>query len=499
MNLASIVSKRTACKFHEAGIVFVDKNHRIISLGYNGPTEGDYHCLEAGCAKVDGDPITKKLRRCRGAHAEMNGIINAQDPTRLRGATAYSLLFPCYDCMKAFNNAGISEVVYVTEYKRIQTGGEKHEEENEARELAEKRGMKIRKYEGNLVGEELLNGTATSKIIEEPKLNTSHPEYQYLNLMQELIDKGVEQVDAGTGVKTYSLFGKQFRFDLSKGFPLLTTKKVYWKGVLQELYWFISGQKNIKYLVDNNVHIWDDYPYRIYREKINKGLEPEMTKEEFIAKIATDNEFAIKHGDLPHVYGDMWRHWPTKTDRTIDQLKWLVETVRKDKSAHNAIVNSWNPEYLYEMASPGEACRFPICHNMFQINTNGGKLSLQLYQRSCDVFLGVPFNIASYALLTIILAKITGNQPGEFIHTFGDIHYYENHLDAVKEQLQREPLPFPTIKIDPNLKEIDDFRPEMVELVGYESHPAIKAELTPVGGIVTKDWKDFVQKDKQIN
>jgi len=349
------------------------------------------------------------------------------------------------------------------------------------------------------------SGATASKILEEPGLkavpmvgakipsaNKNHPEYQYLNLLQELIDKGHEQVDAGTGVKTYSLFGKQFRFDLSQGFPLLTTKKVFWKGVVQELYWFMSGQKNIKYLVDNNVHIWDDYPYRIYREKITKGLEKEMTKEEFIEKIATDKDFAELHGNLPHVYGDMWRHWPTKTDRTIDQLQWLISNIRNDKSTHSAIVNSWNPEYLYEMAAPGEACRFPICHNMFQINANGGRLSLQLYQRSCDVFLGVPFNIASYALLTIILAKITGNEPGEFIHTFGDIHYYENHLDAVKEQLL-----FPTVKIDQNLREIDDFKPESVELIGYESHPPIKASLSPVGGIVTKDWKEFVQNSKK--
>ncbi len=156
MNLASVLSKRTACRFHEAGIVFVDQNHRIISVGYNGPTEGDYHCIDVGCAKVDGDPVTKKLSRCRGAHAEMNGIINAQDPTRLRGAVGYSLLFPCYDCMKAINNAGVKEIVYVNEYKRIQTGGEKKEEENEAWELAKKRGIKVRKYEGKLIGNELL-------------------------------------------------------------------------------------------------------------------------------------------------------------------------------------------------------------------------------------------------------------------------------------------------------------------------------------------------------
>jgi len=323
-----------------------------------------------------------------------------------------------------------------------------------------------------------------------------HPEYQYLDLLQELINKGAEQVDAGTGIKTYSLFGRQFRFDLSEGFPLLTTKKVYWKGLLYELYWFISGQKNIKYLVDNNVHIWDDYPYRIYREKITAGLEPEMTREEFIEKIAKDQEFAEKNGNLLHVYGDMWRHWPAKDGRNIDQLKWMIETLRKDKSAHNALVSVWNPEYLYEMAKPEDACRFPVCHNMFQVNQNNGRLSLQLYQRTCDVFLGVPFNIASYALLTLILAQITGNKPGEFIHTFGDIHYYENHLEALKEQIKREPRTFPTVKLDPNVREIDDFKPESVELIGYDPHPPIKAELTPVGGLVTKDWKDFVQKNK---
>ena len=323
-----------------------------------------------------------------------------------------------------------------------------------------------------------------------------HPEYQYLDLLKDLTEKGAEQVDAGTGVKTYSLFGRQFRFDLSEGFPLLTTKKVYWKGLLYELFWFISGQQNIKYLVDNNVHIWDDYPYRIYREKMKKGLEKEMTQEEFIERIKDDDDFAKKHGNLPHVYGDMWRHWPAKDGRSIDQLKWIIETVRKDKSAHNAIVNSWNPEYLYEMALPDEACRFPICHTFFQINTNGGKLSLQLYQRSCDIFLGIPFNIASYALLTMFLAQVTGNEPGEFIHTLGDVHYYENHLGAIKEQLKREPRPFPKVKLDPNVKEIDDFSPENVELAGYDPHPRIKASLSPAGGIVTKDWKDFIQKNK---
>lgn len=326
--------------------------------------------------------------------------------------------------------------------------------------------------------------------------NQKHPEYQYLDLMREIVENGAEQTDAGTGVKTYSLFGRQLRFDLNKGFPLLTTKKVYWKGVLQELYWFASGQSNIKYLVDNNVHIWDDYPYRIYREKMEKGEEAEMTKEEFIQKIAEDGEFAKKYGNLPHVYGDMWRNWPAKDGRKIDQLQWIIDNVRKDKSTHSALLTAWNPEYLYEMAKPEEACRFPICHNMFQINVNNGKLSLQLYQRSADIFLGVPFNIASYALLAMILAQITGTEPGEFILTFGDVHIYEDHFDAVKEQLEREPRDFPKVKIDSSVKEIDDFTPDKIELIGYNPYDTIKASLSPTGGIVDKTWKKFVQDSK---
>jgi len=324
-----------------------------------------------------------------------------------------------------------------------------------------------------------------------------HPEQQYLDILKDILQNGVEQLDKGTGVKTYSIFGRQIRFNLSGGFPLLTTKKVYWKGVVYELYWFLSGQTNIKYLVDNNVHIWDDYPYRIYREKMLKGAEPEMTQDEFIKKIAADDEFAKKHGGLPKIYGEMWRKWPTKTSRTVDQVQWLVDELRRDPDAHNTLVSVWNPEYLYKMALDNEACRFPICHNMWQCNVKNGKLSLQLYQRTADMFLGVPFNIASYALLTLILAQITGNQPGEFIHTFGDAHIYENHFDAVKEQLKREPKAFPKVSLDLSIKEIDDFKPELVKLENYEAHPPIKAELSPTGGLVTDDWKNFVQAKKK--
>jgi len=326
----------------------------------------------------------------------------------------------------------------------------------------------------------------------------NHPEYQYLELMEDILKNGTKQEDMGTGAVTYSVFGRQIRFDLSKGFPLLTTKKVYWKGVLEELYWFLSGQTNIKYLVDKDVHIWDDYPYKIYLELMEKGEVPKMDKEEFIKKISEDDEFAKKYGELKNIYGEMWRNWPTKDkNRTIDQLQWVVEELRKDPHCHNALVNSWNPEYLYEMALPEESSRFPICHNMYQCGISDGKLSLQLYQRSADIFLGVPFNIASYALLAYILAKITGTEPGEFVHTFGDVHIYSNHIDQVKEQLSREPKPFPTIKISDDVKELSDFRPEHVVLENYEAHPPIKAELSPTGGKKSKDWEKFVKSNKK--
>ena len=321
-----------------------------------------------------------------------------------------------------------------------------------------------------------------------------HPEYQYLDLLQDILDHGERQEDKGTGAVTHSVFGRQLRFDLSQGFPLLTTKKVYWKGVLYELAWFLSGQSNIKYLVDNSVHIWDDYPYKIYREKADKGQLPPLTKEEFVAKIAADAAFAKEHGELRYIYGEMWRRWPGKNGRTVDQVQWVVDELRKDPDAHNTLVNSWDPEYLYGMALPEEACRFPICHNMYQCNVKNGRLSLHLYQRSADMFLGVPFNIASYALLTGILAQATGNRPGEFIHTFGDAHIYQEHIDQVKEQLSREPKPFPTLAIDPAIKNIDDFNPENVKLEGYDPHPAIKAELAPAGGLITDSWKNFLSK-----
>jgi thymidylate synthase len=316
------------------------------------------------------------------------------------------------------------------------------------------------------------------------KTQQKHPEYQYLDLLQEVLNSGIKNTDRGTGSVSYSVFGRQNRYDLSKGFPLLTTKKVYWKGVLHELYWFMSGQTNIKYLVDNNVHIWDDYPYKIYKAKSEKRkVKSEMTKDKFIQRIADDEKFARKWGELPKIYGEMWRKWPTRSGRTIDQLGWVLKELKEDPDARNLIVTSWNPEYLYTMATYEDASRFPICHNMYQISQKDGKLYLQLYQRSADLFLGVPFNIASYSLLLLILCRITGYQPGEFVHTFGDAHIYANHIEQVKEQLKRKPKDFPNVTIDKSVKTLDTFRPEHVTLESYDPHPLLKGELTVAGGL----------------
>lgn len=323
-----------------------------------------------------------------------------------------------------------------------------------------------------------------------------HPEYQYLDLMREILADSTRQEDQGTGVVTHSVFGRQMRFDLSQGFPLLTTKRVFWKGVVEELYWFMSGQSNVQYLAKNGVHIWDDYPYRIYREMAAKGEVPELTKDDFITKLVEDDTFAKEYGELEHIYGEHWRRWQAKDGRVVDQLAWAVRELQEDPSCHNAIVTSWNPEYMYAMAPQGEALRFPICHNMYQLSIQKEKVCLQLYQRSADIFLGVPFNIASYALLTMIVAKVLGREAGEFVHTFGDIHIYDNHIEQVKEQLAREPKAFPMLTIDDVVTSIDDFRPEHALLDGYKPHKTIKAPLTAAGGISDEAWKKFIGEDE---
>ncbi|MDP3733067.1 MAG: thymidylate synthase [Candidatus Daviesbacteria bacterium] len=279
------------------------------------------------------------------------------------------------------------------------------------------------------------------------------------------------------GVKIRSVFGRQIRFDLSKGFPLLTTKKVYLRAIIHELLWFLKGDSNIKYLVDQDVHIWDEWAFKKYQGK--------MTQEEFIEKIKNDppaGGFAKKWGDLGNVYGVQWRKWKTSDKRLIDQLAWVIKELKSTPFRKSILVSAWNPEFIYEMALPGKSMALPPCHTLFQFNVNNGRLSLQLYQRSADSFLGVPFNIASYALFTMMMAQVVGLKPGEFVHTFGDIHIYSNHMIQVKEQLKRKPRSFPKMKINSRVKNIDDFKLEDFELVGYNPHPPIKGEVTVVGG-----------------
>lgn len=314
-----------------------------------------------------------------------------------------------------------------------------------------------------------------------------HPEYQYLDLLEDILKNGVEKHDHNTGNSLTSVFGRQIRFDLSKGFPLITTKKVFWNSIIHELYWFISGQTNIKYLVDKKVPIWNEYPYKIYKKKALRGELPELSLEEFVEKIRNDETFAKSHGELPHIYGEQWRSWPASDGRKIDQLAWVIDTLKNFPERKHTVLSVWNPEFLYAMAKPGEALSFPLCHILFHFNVSGGKLSCQLYQRSADMFLGVPFNIASYAALTMIVAKIAGYKPGEFIHTFGDAHIYNNHIEQVKEQLSRKPKPLPKLVLNDSIKDLDSFLPEHVLLEGYDPHPALRGELTVAGGFDEKD------------
>lgn len=326
------------------------------------------------------------------------------------------------------------------------------------------------------------------------KENLQHPEYQYLDLLKDILQNGAEKKDHNTGNGLTSVFGRQIRFDLSQGFPLLTTKKVYWNGVLHELVWFLTGQSNIKYLVDNNVHIWDDYPYKDYQKLAEAGKVPELSKEDFIAKIGDKAAFAKQHGELPHIYGQQWRHWPRTNGGEIDQIAWALDNIKNFPERKHSVVTVWNPEHLYSMAQPGEALSFPLCHIFFHFQVLDGKLSCQLYQRSADMFLGVPFNIASYAMLTLVMAHLAGLEPGEFIHTFGDAHIYLNHVEQAKEQLSRKPRPFPKLLIDPKLQDLDAVSADDFTLEGYDPHPTIKGELTVAGGFQEKDRREFAKQ-----
>ena len=353
----------------------------------------------------------------------------------------------------------------------------------------------IRKTRSTLWRRELVRNN--NKVMQK-----KHPEHQYLDLLKDIMKNGFEKKEFNTGIAVRSVFGRMMRYDLSKEFPLLTTKKVFLRGIVHELIWFLRGSTNIKYLADNDVHIWDDWPYKEYKKQMELGKVPTMTQDEFIAKIKkekTGSVFVEKWGELGPVYGRQWRRWPASDGREIDQLAWAIEKTKKYPDRKHVIVSAWNPEYVYEMARPGTSMAIPPCHTFFNINVTNGKLSLALYQRSCDMFLGVPFNIASYSLLTMILAQVCGYKVGEFVHFLGDAHIYGNHYKQVKEQVKRKPRKFPKMKLNRKIKDIDKFRFEDFVLEGYKPHPPIKGDITVVGGFNEKDRKNFSYKKKTKN
>ncbi len=260
---------------------------------------------------------------------------------------------------------------------------------------------------------------------------------QYLNLMRTILDDGVDRGDR-TGTGTRSIFGHQMRFDLSRGFPLVTTKKLHLRSIIHELLWFLAGDTNVKYLQEHGVKIWDDW--------------------------------ADENGELGPVYGYQWRSWPAPDGRHVDQISNLLDMIRKNPESRRLIVSAWNPALVDEMA-------LPPCHALFQFYVADGKLSCQLYQRSADVFLGVPFNIASYALLTMMVAQVTGLKSGDFVHSLGDAHLYHNHLDQAREQLTRDPRPLPVMTLNPDVSDLFAFKYEDFELSGYDPHPHIAAPI----------------------
>ena len=294
---------------------------------------------------------------------------------------------------------------------------------------------------------------------------------QYQELLRKICREGVIRGDR-TGTGTKGIFGYQMRFDLREGFPLVTTKRLFLKGVIYELLWFLRGDTNIKYLVDNGVHIWDSDAYRYYMELcVRHGVLP-VDRDTFLAASGVESPIeGYRFGDLNNVYGYQWRSWPTGDGGAIDQIKKVIETIKTNPNSRRMIVSAWNVADVDNMA-------LPPCHTMFQFFVAEGRLSCQLYQRSGDTFLGVPFNIASYALLTMMIAKECGLEAGEFIHTLGDAHLYLNHLEQAEEQLSREPRPLPTMHLNPDVKSIFDYTYEDFTLEGYDPHPAIKAPLS---------------------
>ncbi len=287
---------------------------------------------------------------------------------------------------------------------------------------------------------------------------------QYLDLCQHILENGQKREDR-TGTGTISCFGYQMRFNLEEGFPLLTTKKVFYRGIFEELLWFLSGNTNIQPLVQKNVKIWNEWPYDKYSKSPDFKGE---TMEEFIEKIRTDDSFAEKYGDLGPVYGKQWRDFGG-----VDQITQLIDGIKNNPFSRRHLVVAYNPAEVKDMA-------LPPCHSLFQfyVSADGKKLSCQLYQRSGDVFLGVPFNIASYSLLLCMVAQVCGLQPYEFIHTFGDVHIYLDHLDQIHEQLTRTPRPLPKLELNPDVKNIFDFKYEDIKITGYDPYPAIKGKVS---------------------
>ena len=295
---------------------------------------------------------------------------------------------------------------------------------------------------------------------------------QYLDLVRHIRDHGTIKEDR-TGTGTVSIFGYQMRFNLADGFPLVTTKRVHLKSILHELLWFIKGDTNIKYLVQNGVGIWNDWPYQNWLRETGQAQNLQMyssewrlVMKEFIERIKSDDTFARQYGDLGPVYGKQWRNFGG-----VDQLANLVNDIKTNPDSRRLIVSAWNPQDIPVMIKSG----LPPCHSLFQFYVVEGRLSCQLYQRSADVFLGVPFNIASYAILTIMIAQVTGLRPGDFIHTFGDAHLYLNHMEQVEEQLSRAEFDLPELTVNPSITSLFDFVFEDFELQNYMSHEPISA------------------------
>ncbi len=295
---------------------------------------------------------------------------------------------------------------------------------------------------------------------------------QYHDLLKHIQANGFEKSDR-TGTGTKSVFGYQMRFNLREGFPLLTTKKVFTRGIIHEVLWFIKGSTNIQYLVQNGVGIWNEWPFQSYLKQTNLEEKfPKYTEEwkvelkSFVERIKTDDDFAAQYGELGPVYGKQWRNF-----EGVDQLQNVIDDIKANPDSRRLIVSAWNPKDIPVMAKSG----LPPCHTLFQFYVANGKLSCQLYQRSADVFLGVPFNIASYALITHMVAQVCGLGVGDFVHTFGDAHIYSNHVNQVKEQLSREFYDIPTIKLNPKITSIFDFTYEDIEIENYKCHPSIKA------------------------